>query len=453
MFENLTKKFGLLAKNLRGHGKLSEKNIQDALREVRLALLEADVHVGVVKELLDKIREQALGLVVKATLNPDEEFLRLVHQELTAILGGDQNSFTVNSKPPVVILMVGLQGSGKTTSAAKLALWLKKQGRHPYLVPADLSRPAAINQLQTLGAQLEIPCHPTVASDAILTIVDQALFEAKNRLSDVVIIDTAGRLAVDEPLMQELSGIHQQLLKKGIDPLSIRPLFVADAMLGQGAVKTAKLFHDRLPLNGVILTKMDGDARGGAALSIRSVLGVPLYFMGVGEKPDQFESFVPDRLVSRLLDRGDLMGLVEKAAEVYESTDEDPELTKRFLKSEFTLDDFVTQMKQMKKMGSLKSIMGFLPGAQKLADQVNFDQMEGEMKKKEAIIYSMTRFERRRPEVLNGSRRLRIAKGSGTQVSEVNRLLKEFGEMKKMMKSMKGKGGMKSLLKQRGLLG
>ncbi len=438
MFETLTEKFSSVFSKLRGYGVVSEKNIADALREVRLALLEADVHVGVVKSFLEKTKERALGEEVLGSLKAAEQFFKVVHEELIQALGGSSFPlFDLGGKPPHIFLMVGLQGSGKTTTAAKLAHFFKKQGRHPYLVPADVRRPAAIEQLKILARSIDIPCWDTQESDRPVDLVKQGIKESADHFSDLILIDTAGRQHLDESLMQELKEM-QKGAAEALTGGSPRTLLVVDAMLGQGALATAKAFHDLLKIDGVILTKLDGDARGGAALSVASVAGCPVYFTGVGEKIDDLELFDPSRLVSRILDRGDILSLVEKATAVMDQTGA-VELGRKLVKNQLTLEDFLSQLRQMKKMGSLTSLLGFLPGGKQMARKVDLENVERDLRKKEAIINSMTIKERRNPEILNGSRRLRIAKGSGTQVSDINRLLKEFAEMKKMMKSFTGR--------------
>lgn len=432
MFSQLSDKIEGVFKKLRNTGKIKESDIEGALRDVRLALLEADVHFSVVRDLLSRMKERALGQELLGSLSPGQQFFKIVQEELIQILGGEKKNLVLKEPSPHVILMVGLQGSGKTTSSAKLALHFKKKGRRPFLVPADFNRPAAIDQLKTLAKQIDVPAFDTDLRKDPIKSVRQAVDEAKERFCDVVIVDTAGRLHVDEQMMGELKKIQKKLENPQI-------LFVADAMTGQEAVNVAKAFHDALSIEGVILTKMDGDAKGGAALSIQSVAQCPIHFVGIGEKIDDFEPFYPDRLVSRLLDRGDILSLIEKAGEVID-VDAAQELQEKLKKNEFDLEDFRTQLRQMKKLGSMSSLLKFIPGAQKISQQVNMEDAEKELKKKEAIINSMTLAERRDPKVLNGSRRSRIAKGSGTAVSDINRFMKEFEQMQKMMK-MFGKGG------------
>ena len=437
MFESLTEKLELTFKRLRGEGKISEKNIDDALREVRLALLEADVHVKVVKTFLDSIKAKSLGQEVLQSLTPEQQFLKIVRDELTDLLGGEHRKLDLKAAPPVVIMLVGLQGSGKTTTLAKLARHLKRdQKRTPYLVPADVYRPAAIEQLKILGAEVELPVYESNPQTSPVAICKQALDEAKKRFCDLLLIDTAGRLHIDEELMQEL-----KLIKSAVNPHQI--LFVADAMTGQDAVNQAMGFDQQLGISGVILTKLDGDARGGAALSIRQMVGKPILFAGMGEKLDALEPFYPDRLASRILGMGDVLSLIDKVQQNFEQKEAE-RLQKVIQKQQFTLEEFQIQLQQIKKMGSMGSLLELIPGGKKLASQVDADKAEKELKRVEAIINSMTLQERRTPAILNGSRRRRIAQGSGTSVADVNRLMKQFLEMKKMMQRV-SKGGMKAL--------
>jgi signal recognition particle subunit SRP54 len=437
MFESLTDKLELTFKKLRGQGKITEKNIDDALREVRLALLEADVHIGVVKNFLESVKAKSLGQDVLQSLTPEQQFIKIVRDELIDLLGGEYKDLDLKTAPPVVIMLVGLQGSGKTTTLAKLARHLKKdKKRKPYLVPADIYRPAAIDQLKILGGELELPVHDSDPAVSPVAICQQALEEAKKRFCDVLLIDTAGRLHIDEELMQELSSI-----KSAVRPHQI--LFVADAMTGQDAVNQAIGFDGKLDLTGIILTKLDGDARGGAALSIRQMVGKPILFSGVGEKLDAFEPFYPDRLASRILGMGDVLSLIDKVQQNVEQK-EAVRLQQAFQKQQFTLEEFQLQLQQIKKMGSVGSLLELIPGAKKLASQVDTEKAEQEMKRVEAIINSMTLEERRNPAILNGRRRLRIAQGSGTTVTDVNRLMKQFMEMKKMMQRV-SKLGVRSL--------
>jgi signal recognition particle subunit SRP54 len=437
MFESLTEKLELTFKRLRGEGKISEKNIDDALREVRLALLEADVHVKVVKTFLDSVKAKSLGQEVLQSLTPEQQFLKIVRDELANLLGGEHRKLDLKAAPPVVIMLVGLQGSGKTTTLAKLARHLKRdQKRTPYLVPADVYRPAAIEQLKILGAEVELPVYESSPETSPVAICKQALDEAKKRFCDLLLIDTAGRLHIDEELMQEL-----KLIKSAVNPHQI--LFVADAMTGQDAVNQAIGFDQQLGISGVIVTKLDGDARGGAALSIRQMVGKPILFAGMGEKLDALEPFYPDRLASRILGMGDVLSLIDKVQQNFEQKEAE-RLQKVIQKQQFTLEEFQIQLQQIKKMGSMGSLLELIPGGKKLASQVDADKAEKELKRVEAIINSMTLQERRSPAILNGSRRRRIAQGSGTSVADVNRLMKQFLEMKKMMQRV-SKGGMKSL--------
>ena len=437
MFESLTDKLELTFKKLRGQGKITEKHIDEALREVRLALLEADVHVGVVKSFLESVKTKSLGQEVLQSLTPEQQLIKIVRDELVNLLGGEYHELDLKTAPPAVIMLVGLQGSGKTTTLAKLAQYLKKEKkRKPYLVPADIYRPAAIEQLKILGQELDLPVHDSDPGVLPVVLCQQALEEAKKRFCDILLIDTAGRLHIDEELMQELSSI-----KKAVVPHQI--LFVADAMTGQDAVNQAIGFDGKLGLTGIILTKLDGDARGGAALSIRQMVGKPIFFSGVGEKLDAFEPFYPDRLASRILGMGDVLSLIDKVQKNVEQK-EAVRLQQAFQKQQFSLEEFQLQLQQIKKMGSVGSLLELIPGAKKLASQVDAEKAEQEMKRVEAIINSMTLEERRNPAILNGRRRLRIANGSGTTVTDVNRLMKQFMEMKKMMQRM-GKLGARSL--------
>jgi len=438
MFESLTDKLELTFKKLRGQGKITEHNIDDALRDVRLALLEADVHVQVVKNFLEAVKTKSMGQEVLQSLTPEQQFLKIVRDELVVILGGDHQELDLKSAPPVVIMMVGLQGSGKTTTVAKLARYLKKENkRSPYLVPADVYRPAAIEQLKILGRELELPVYDAKPEISPVVICQRALQEAKQKFCDLLLIDTAGRLHIDEELMQELAAI-----KDAVRPPHI--LFVADSMTGQDAVNQAKGFEEKLGLSGIVLTKLDGDARGGAALSIRKMVGKPILFSGIGEKLDAFEPFYPDRLASRILGMGDVLSLIDKVQQNVEQK-EAARLQQAFQKQQFTLEEFQLQLQQIKRMGPVGNLLEMIPGGKKLANQVDSDKAEKELKRVEAIINSMTLKERRNPALLNGSRRRRIAQGSGTTVTDVNRLMKQFMEMKKMMQRV-SKGGMRAML-------
>jgi signal recognition particle subunit SRP54 len=438
MFESLTDKLELTFKRLRGQGKITETNIDDALRDVRLALLEADVHLQVVRTFLDSVKAKAMGQEVLQSLTPEQQFIGVVRDELIALLGGEYQELDLKTAPPVVIMLVGLQGSGKTTTLAKLARYLKKEKkRTPYLVPADIYRPAAIEQLKILGNELDLPVFDSDPQLSAVSICQRALDEAKKKFCDLMLIDTAGRLHIDEDLMQELASI-----KDAVRPHQI--LFVADSMTGQDAVNQALGFDGKLGLSGIILTKLDGDARGGAALSIRQMVGKPILFSGIGEKLDALEPFYPDRLASRILGMGDVLSLIDKVQQNVEQKEAE-RLQKAFQKQQFTLEEFQVQLQQIKRMGPVGGLLEMIPGGKKLASQVDADKAEKELKRVEAIINSMTIQERRNPAILNGSRRRRIAEGSGTTVTDINRLMKQFLEMKKMMQRV-SKLGVKSLL-------
>src|SRR5271167_1940041 len=437
MFENLSDKLQRAFKNLRGQGTVTEENIGEALREIRVALLEADVNLNVVKELIEHIREKAIGQEVLTALSPTEQVVKIVHDELVALLGKDTARFQFASRPPTVILMAGLQGSGKTTTSGKLAAWLQKGGHRPLLVSVDVYRPAAREQLRVVANAIKVNLYEgdTKGEAAGTALVERLAKEARREAvisgCDTLIVDTAGRLHIDEDLMAEMES-----LKKLLSPQEI--LFVADAMTGQDAVNSAQDFHSRLSLTGVVLTKMDGDARGGAALSIRHVTGQPIKFMGVGEKYEALEPFHPDRIVGRILGMGDMMSLIEKAEATMDKKKSQEFAAKAMSHEGFSLDDFRDQLRQVKKMGSIKSIIGMMPkigpfaNMQKAADNVD----EKELNRVEAIINSMTRYEREHHEVINGSRRKRIARGSGTSVQEVNHLLRQYAQMRKMFKCM-----------------
>src|SRR6202142_4100183 len=442
MFENLSDKLQRAFKNLRGQGTITEENIGDALREIRVALLEADVNLNVVKELIDHIREKAVGQQVMTALSPTEQVIKIVRDELIALLGKDTARFNFASKPPTVILMAGLQGSGKTTTSGKLAAWLKKGGHRPMLVSVDVYRPAAREQLKVVAKQVESRLYEgdqkgeVVGSALVERLAKEALREARIMGCDTLIVDTAGRLHVDEDLMGEM-----ERLKKLLNPQEI--LFVADAMTGQDAVNSAQEFHSRLGLTGVVLTKMDGDARGGAALSIRHVTGQPIKFIGVGEKPDAFEPFHPDRIVGRILGMGDMMSLIEKAESTLDRKKSEEFAKKALLGDGFSLEDFRDQLLQIKKMGSMESILKMMPSVGPFAglQQASKNIDEKQFTRLEAIINSMTPKERRNHEIISGSRRKRIAAGSGTTVQDVNQLLRQYAQMAKMFKQM-GKGGL-----------
>jgi len=446
MFENLSDKLQRSFKTLRGQGTITDENVGEALREIRLALIEADVSLSVVTEVVDHIRERALGAQVATALSPSEQIVKIVHDELINILGKDTARFKTSSQPPSVILMAGLQGGGKTTTSAKLAGWLKKAGHRPMLVSVDVYRPAAREQLrlvaQSIGAQIyEGKLDPDAKHDSadVLRLAKEAKRDAANFGCDILIVDTAGRNQIAADLMDEMAA-----LKKLLNPSEI--LFVADAMTGQDAVKSAKAFHDLLGITGVVLTKMDGDARGGAALSIRHVTGAPIKFLATGEKPDAFEPFHPDRIVGRIMGFGDIATLLEHAEEKLDRGKAEQFAKKALSGDGFSLDDFREQLRQIKKMGSMKSILKMLPsvgpfaGMQQAAENVD----EGQFNRVESIINSMTAKERHDHELINGSRRKRIARGSGTSVQDVNNLLRQYAQMRKMFKSMGGGGGMKA---------
>ncbi len=443
MFENLTEKLSGVVKRLRGEGKITESNIQEAIKEVKLSLLEADVNFNVVKNFVDAVTRRALGTEVLGSLTPDQQFIKIVHDELINMMGKDSTGVELSGKPPVAIMMVGLQGSGKTTSAGKLARYLQINKRKPYLVSCDIYRPAAIEQLKKVALTVGVPAFDTNPQDKPVDICRAAIGQALVKGCDVVIIDTAGRLHIDEELMKELEEI-----KAAVNPSEI--LFVADAMTGQEAVNVASTFNQRLDITGVVLTKMDGDARGGAALSVRAATGKPIKFVGVGEKMDGFELFHPDRIASRILGMGDVISLVEKAQEVYDQK-KALEIQKKLSKNEFTLEDWLESLKSMEKMGSIEDLIDLIPGFGGMKKQMKalgaVRPPEKELKKIIAIINSMTKQERRNPSVLNGSRRKRIADGSGTTVQDVNTLIKQYLEMKKMIKKF-NQGGLSSLFSQ-----
>ena len=434
MFDSLSDRLSGVFRKFSGRAQLDESNIQEGLREVRLALLEADVNFKVVKDFIERVRERCLGSEVAKNLNPAQQVVKIVHEELVALLGGEASGLDLSGPAPHVVMMVGLQGSGKTTSSGKLAHWLREQGKKPYFVPADVYRPAAIEQLQTLASQLGMPCYPSTTLMNPVDIAAEAVKAAAAEGCDVVLVDTAGRLHIDEALMRELVSI-----KERVRPVEI--LFVADAMTGQDAVTVAEAFDKALDITGVVLTKMDGDARGGAALSIKSVTGKSVKFVGMGEKISELEPFFPDRIAGRILGMGDMLTLIEKAQSAIE-TEEAEELTRKFQKAEFNFEDFRTQMRRMKKLGSIEGLLKLIPGMGGMSKQLS--EMKGkdkEMAKVEAIINSMTSKERLAPKIINPSRKQRIAKGSGVTVAEVNQLLKQFEQMRSMMQRLTGGGG------------
>ena len=436
MFENLSDKLDSVFRKLKGHGKLSEKNIEEGLKEVRMALLEADVHYRVAKKFITAVKDRALGQEVLASLTPGQQVVKIVNEELTELMGSSHEDLNLSGPSPVALMLVGLQGSGKTTTAGKLAVFLRNKGRKPYLVPADVYRPAAIDQLKKLGSQLDVPVFSSTVDMDPVQICREAKTAAHRQDCDTLLLDTAGRLHVDEELMNELSRIKNELKPSDI-------LLVADAMTGQDAVNIARSFDETLDIGGVVLTKMDGDARGGAALSIKSITGKPIKFIGVGEKLNELEPFHPDRLASSILGMGDVLTLIEKAQGAVDEK-KAAELEKKLRKSQFTLEDFRDQMVQIRKMGSLSDIMKMIPGMGKLKQMKNLDVDETEFVRIEAIINSMTPRERQQHTIINGSRRRRIAKGSGTRVQDVNRLLKNYVQMLKMLKKI-NKGGMRGM--------
>ncbi|MGA3174105.1 MAG: signal recognition particle protein [Syntrophorhabdales bacterium] len=438
MFEKLQERLDVIFKKVKGYGKLSESNIRDSLREVRVALLEADVNYRVAKDFLEKVKEKAMGEEVMNSITPGQKFIKIVYDELCALLGETNKPLDVAGSPPVPVMLLGLQGSGKTTTAGKLALYLRKKGRKPLLVPTDVYRPAAIEQLAKIGSQLGIEAFTPAAGTNPVEICRDAKAYAMKKGFDTLIVDTAGRLHIDEGMVQEL--VRQK------DLLAPREtLLVVDAMTGQDAVNIAKSFDEKVSIDGVILTKLDGDARGGAALSVRAATGKYIKFIGIGEKLDALEAFHPDRMASRILGMGDVVSLVEKAQEVFDEK-KAKELERKLRKDEFTLEDFKEQIKQVKKLGSMESVIGMMPGLGKLKGLVDFSEAEEGIKHTEAIINSMTVKERLYPHLIDGSRRTRIAKGSGLRVQDVNELLKRYLETKKMIRRFT-KGGMKGLPK------
>ena len=433
MFESLSQRLQSVFQKLKGRGKLSEQDVDQALREVRLALLEADVNFKVVRDFLARVRERAVGQEVLQSLSPAQQVIKIVHEELAALMGGSHARLELGGAPPVAVLMAGLQGSGKTTVTAKLARMLKAQGRRPLLVAGDVYRPAAIRQLQVLGEQIGVAVFEMGQETPPPVIAEKALAHAKLHGNDVVLMDTAGRLHVDEELMDEI-----QQIKEALNPAEI--LLVVDAMTGQDAVNVAEAFHARLGLTGVILTKLDGDARGGAALSIRAVTGAPVKFVGTGEKLDALEPFHPERIASRILGMGDVLTLIERAQETLDQEKSRKMVEKLARGDDLTLEDFLEQMQQVRKMGPLDQLLGMIPGMSSLKNVPGLEVDERELRRVEAIIQSMTPEERRNPAIIDGSRRRRIARGSGTRVQDVNRLLKQFEQTRAMMRHLMGGG-------------
>jgi signal recognition particle subunit SRP54 len=430
MFESLSEKLESIFKKLKGRGILKEEDVDAALKEVRLALLEADVNFKVVKDFIQHIRDRAVGNEVLESLSPGQQVIKIVHEELTVLLGVANERIHLAPNPPTVIMMVGLQGSGKTTTSAKLARIFKKEGRRPMLVAADLKRPAAIDQLITLGKQLDVPVYSSKENKDPVSLCAEALKQSRLEARDIVIIDTAGRLHIDEELMDELRKVKDKAQPREV-------LFIADAMTGQDAVNVAKSFNELIGIDGVILTKMDGDARGGAALSIRHVTGKPIKFIGMGEKIDMLEPFHPDRVAKRILGMGDIISLIEQAQDTFDKKEAE-KLQEKIIEDRFTFDDLRDQLKKLRSMGPIENLLGMIPGMGKAMKDIKVD--EKEFVKIEAIINSMTKKERNDHTIINGSRRKRIAIGSGTTVTDVNRLLKQYLEMRKMMKMMKGGG-------------
>jgi len=438
-FEGLSDRLQDIFRKLRGKGKITEEDVKVAMREVRLALLEADVNFKVVKDFVARVKERAIGQEVLGSLTPGQQIVKIVHDEMTELMGGSECKLNLSSKPPTVIMAVGLQGAGKTTTVAKLAKTLIKQGRRPLLVACDIYRPAAIKQLQVLGEQTGSPVF-SMGQQNPVNIAQASLEHARSNNRDIVILDTAGRLHINEELMDELAGIKEQVKPDEI-------LLIVDAMTGQDAVTVAESFHEQLGLTGVVLTKLDGDTRGGAALSVKAVTGCPIKFVGMGEKLDALEPFYPDRMASRILGMGDILSLVEKAQANFDQ-EKAREIERKIRKQEFTLEDFMEQMQQMRSMGPLEDLLGMIPGMNKQMKDIQGQVDEKEIARLEAIIQSMTPVERRDPGIISGSRKKRIARGSGTRVQEVNRLLKQFEESRKLMKqfadmgSKKGRRGM-----------
>lgn len=441
MFENLSDRLSRALKNISGQGRINEDNIKETLREVRMALLEADVALPVVKDFIEKVKVHALGEDVMKSLSPGQAFIKIVNQQLVEAMGGANDSLNLKVQPPAVILMAGLQGAGKTTSVAKLARYLsERENKKVLVVSADVYRPAAIKQLETLAHEVKAEFFPSTADEKPVKIVNKAIDFAKKKFFDVLIVDTAGRLAIDEQMMDEIKQLHQ-----AVSP--VETLFVVDAMTGQDAANTAKAFNETLPLTGVLLTKTDGDARGGAALSIRQITGKPIKFMGVGEKVEALEPFHPERVASRILGMGDVLSLIEDVERKVDKK-KAAKLAKKVMGGKgFDLEDFREQLVQMRNMGGISSLMGKMPGMGQIPKNVNPEAGEKSMKQMEAIINSMTPQEKTFPKLIKGSRKRRIAMGSGTQIQDVNRVLKQFLQMQKMMKKMSGKGGMMKMMR------
>ena len=435
-FEGLSSRLQEITKKIKGEARITESNMKEMLREVKLALLEADVNYKIVKEFISNVQEKALGQDVMKSLKPGEQVVKIVRDELTDLLGGTDSKINISSNPPTVIMLVGLQGAGKTTLAGKLSNYLRKQGKKPLMVACDVYRPAAVKQLQVVGSQLNIPVYSEEGVQDAVGIARRAINTAISKLNDVVIIDTAGRLQIDDTLMQELVNI-----KQAVRPHEI--LLVVDSMTGQEAVNVAQTFNEKVGIDGVVLTKLDGDTRGGAALSVKKVTGKPIKFAGIGEKLSDLEEFHPDRMASRILGMGDILSIVEKAEQALD-IEEAEKLEKQLQKNKFDLDDYLAQLRQIKKMGSLSSILKMIPGMNKLKD-IKVDDKE--FIRIEAIITSMTAKERKNPSLLNASRRKRIAKGSGTEVHDINKFMESFEMTQKMMKQMKSKKGMKNMMK------
>ena len=435
-FEGLSSRLQEITKKLKGEARITESNMKEMLREVKLALLEADVNYKIVKEFIANVQEKALGQEVMKSLKPGEQVVKIVKDELVELLGGTESKINISPNPPTIIMLVGLQGSGKTTTAGKLANLLRKQGKKPLLVACDVYRPAAIKQLQVVGGQLNIPVYAEENNKDVVSIAKRAIDVAISKLNDVIILDTAGRLHIDNELMQELQNI-----KKSVKPHEI--LLVVDSMTGQDAVNVAQTFNEQVGIDGVILTKLDGDTRGGAALSVKKITGAPIKFVGMGEKLSELEVFHPDRMASRILGMGDVLSIIEKAEQSLD-LEEAEKLEKQLRKNKFDLNDYLAQLKQVKKMGSFSSILKMIPGMNKLGN-IKIDDKEFD--KIEAIINSMSAEERANPKILNGSRRKRIARGSGRQVSEINRFMESFEMTQKMMKQMNNKGTMKKMMK------